>query len=61
MRFRLMILALLTGCGPLVCQTLNVDVYPVAGKPKTAGRVVLKCDGQAVLEAVGSTVTAVAP
>lgn len=50
--------ALATGCGPLVCRTVVVDVYAVDGKPRPAGRVVVSCNGKAVLEATAATVTA---
>ena len=53
----LVALSILSGCSPLTCQTLSIDIYGVAGQPKTAGRVVMMCDGQTVLEAIGATVT----
>jgi predicted Rdx family selenoprotein len=46
--------AMLTSCGTMQCQTLGIDVYPVAGKPKPAGRVAVTCDGKRVLEAEGA-------
>lgn len=49
---------LLPACAPLTCQTLAIDIYGREGKPKPAGRVVLKCDGKTVLEANGDNVTA---
>lgn len=50
-----------TGCGPLKCQVVAVDVYALDGRPKPAGRVRVSCDGKAVLEATAATVTAGAP
>lgn len=43
-------LALLGACSSLTCETAAVDVYALDGKPKPAGRVVVQCNGKAVVE-----------
>lgn len=36
----------LTACGPLVCQTADVGIWPHPSKPKPAGRIIVQCDGK---------------
>lgn len=56
MKYLLLVL-LSSACAPLTCQTLSIDIYGVENKPKKAGRVVLRCDGKQLVEAVGENVT----
>ncbi len=43
--------------GPLRCHQLAVEVYPVDGQPRPAGRLSVRCDGAVVLEAGAPTLT----
>lgn len=36
----------LSGCGPVVCQTVDVGKWPHPTKPRPAGRVIVACDGK---------------
>ena len=56
----LLLFVVLTGCTPLQCRTLTVDVYS-NGKPRPAGRLLVRCDGAAVIEAEAATLTVGAP
>jgi hypothetical protein len=50
-------LALLTGCGPVTCQQVAIGIFPHPTQPRPAGRVLVQCDGKAVLMADAATVT----
>lgn len=52
---------LLSGCGPLVCTRLEIGILPHPVRPRPAGRVVVMCDGRAVVQAEAPTVTTGAP
>ena len=56
----LLVSVLLVGCAPLQCKTLSVDVYG-NGKPRAAGRLLVRCDGRAIIEAEAATLTVGAP
>jgi len=43
-------LALLSACTPARCQLLTIDILPLDGKPRPAGKVVMGCDGRKIVE-----------
>lgn len=38
------VVAQVSGCAPLQCQTADVGIWPHPSKPAPAGRVIVKCD-----------------
>ena len=40
------VVAQLTACSPLQCQTADVGIWPHPTKPKPAARIVVACDGK---------------
>lgn len=51
MRLCAILLALCTvACGPVQCGQVAIDILPVDGKPKPAGKVVIRCDGRKLTE-----------
>lgn len=49
---------LATACGPLNCQQFDIDIYAHPQKPAPAGKLVMKCDGRKVVEALADNVQA---
>lgn len=49
--------SMLSACTPLQCQKLALEVYPLDGQPRPAGRLTVRCDQTVVLEATAPTLT----
>jgi len=51
MRLCAILLALgAVACGPVQCGQVAIDILPLPGKPKPAGKVIIKCDGRKLTE-----------
>jgi hypothetical protein len=46
----LVVALLVSACTPARCQLLAIDILPIEGKPRPAGKVVMSCDGRKVVE-----------
>jgi hypothetical protein len=49
-RALLLLAVLTTACGPVQCGQVAIDILPLDGKPKPAGKIVIKCDGRKLTE-----------
>lgn len=47
---------MLSACGPVQCDQLEVQFKPLEYKPAPAGRVVILCDGRELTSIVGRNV-----